>query len=145
MLASDSAFSAGLILGFIAGATIAGLVAYLALVPRMKLRFREGVDEGKQAALGNISMERIPDIACERFVRKKYYLVIRERLLNNNLPISPFWEYKFLLAERLDTDELNAVKDALSTMADRVLGLADLKATVFRLIKPKPGKKLVRK
>lgn len=85
-------------------------------------------------------MERIPAFTEEGIIRKKYYLVIQERLLHNNLPMSPFWVHKLPLSERLDKDDLVAVTTALTTVADKILGLADLKAMALRRIQSKSGK-----
>jgi hypothetical protein len=91
----DSFFLAGLGIGAIAG----GGLVYLTLLPHTKLKTLEASIEARKAAFGEISMERIPGFKQEGILRKRYYLVIQERLLNNKLPISPFWEYKFLVSE----------------------------------------------
>jgi hypothetical protein len=137
----DGSLLTGLGIGAIAG----GSLVYFALLPHIKLKSLEASIEGRKAALGEITMDRIPGIRQEGIVRKKYYLVIQERLLNNKLPISPFWEYKFLVSERLDPDDLTAVTNTLATVADKILGLADIKKVVLDVIKAKSGRRLSKK
>jgi hypothetical protein len=127
------------------GAIVGGSVVYFALLPHIKLKSLQASIEARKAAWGEITMDRIPGFRQEGIVRKRYYLVIQERLLNNKLPISPFWEYKFLVSERLDPDDLTAVTNTLATVADKILGLADIKQVVLDMIKAKSGRRLSKK
>src|SRR5438309_11004790 len=106
MIVLDRDLLVGLGLGVLTGAAIAVPITYWALMPSKNLNSLQAFYKGKEAAFKEITMERIPGCTQEGIVRKKYYLVIRERLLNNNLPMSPFWEHKFLTAEKLDKDDL---------------------------------------
>jgi hypothetical protein len=135
-------FLSGLAAGVLTGGVIATLITYWLLMPSSRLRSLQAFYEGKQAALSEISMERIVNIRQKGIVRKTRCLVIQERLLNNKLPMSPFWEHEFLIVERLDGDDLAAITGALATVADRILGLADLRTMVLELIKARVGKKL---
>ena len=137
MLFSNGDFLAGFGLGALGGGTVSGAIAYWATVSSKKLSSLQAFYDGKQAVLSELRIERIVDHREEDIIRKKYYLVIQERLLNNGFPMSPFWEYKFLINEKLNRDDLLALTNALATVADKILGLSDLRAMALELVKGK--------
>jgi hypothetical protein len=139
MLFSNGDFLAGLGLGALGGGAVSAAIAYWAMVSSTKLRALQAFYDGKQAVLSELRMERIVDHREEGIVRKKYYLVIQERLLNNGLPMSPFWEHKFLISDKLNRDDLLALTNTLATVADKILGLADLRTMASELLKGRAG------
>jgi hypothetical protein len=124
-------FLGGLAVATLSGGAVGGSVTYL--LARRLFSF-EFFYKGKESALNEMRLERIPSSAQKGVFRKKYYLVIQERLLFKSLPISPWWEHRLQVSEMLDKDEINAVAKALTSVADKLLEFADLKKMALKAI-----------
>jgi hypothetical protein len=127
MLIPDKAsFLEGIGLGVLLGAGIA-----YALADRfIRLSSRAAFYEGKEAALKEFRVERLVYPVEKGLFLKEYYLLIRERLILKDIPVSPFWEHMIPVAETLYADALNAVTNALANVADKLLGGADLRKII---------------
>jgi hypothetical protein len=139
MLPINECLLHGIVLGVIFGAAIAALITYFATVHFTESSSVRAFYEGKEAALGELRMERFVDTSEEGIIRKKHYLVIRERLVYKNIPISPFWEHQLLTNEKLDKEALDALTHTLANVADKLLGLADFRKMALEALKSTVG------
>jgi hypothetical protein len=126
-------FMLGMLLGGAVGALVAKLLLRAALWEG-KYREERAYNDGRQAALSEIRVERIPLNTRQGIVFKKRFFVLQERLTLHGLPICPFHEHKFLVAEELDEKELKAVSEAFAAVAANILSVADVRGMVLNVL-----------
>ena len=136
----DGIFLSGVVVGTLVGAAITAPVTYLIIHSPQKSTSIEAFYKGKQAAIKEISMERLADFRQEGIIRKRYYLVIQERLMHNGLPMSPFWEHKFLISDKLDQSDVLVITEGLSSIAEKLLSISELKSAALGLIRKRFAK-----
>jgi hypothetical protein len=80
---------------------------------RLRAEKAESFQQGKDAALDNLTFERFESSSKRGFIWKSTYKVVSERALLNGIPITPFYEYEIQVEETLDPKELGHVADAV--------------------------------
>lgn len=89
----------------------------------------EGYIRGQDAALAEFKLEQIPLQTDEGWVRKRFYVTLRERLVYKGIPL-PWWITKIPVGEKLDEASLIALAKAASIIVKSV----DLKGLGIEII-----------
>jgi hypothetical protein len=139
MLAVEAPFLEGIVLGLVFGAAIAAPTAYILTARFKKLNSAVAFYEGKEAALREFRVERFVTPREQGLIWKEYFVVISERLILQDRPVSPFWEHKIPVREELDTKAIEELTACLAKATDKLLGLAGLRAIVSEFLKSKVG------
>jgi len=142
LIPDKASFFEGVGLGLLVGVVSATAIAYVLASRFIELKSKVAFYEGKEAAFHEFHIERHPYTVQEGIFRKKYYLLIKERLMLKDIPLSPFWEHKILVAENLDSEAINAVTNALANVADKLLGISDLRKIVLDVLATRVGRVL---
>src|ERR1700730_8531278 len=128
--------------GTLTGAVIAGPLTYFATLHYHKLNAIQAKVEaesiksyhaGREAFLADLRVEQNVSQVTEGTLRKRRYLVLKERLVFKKLPITPVWETRQLIDEHLDTKALETVAQSASMLLG-VPGLRSLGPSVVRNI-----------
>ena len=117
--------------GILVGAAIAAPTTYLITVHWKKLNSAIAFYEGKEAALKEFRVERVVTPRVEGRIWKDYFVVISERLLLQERPVSPFWEHKIPVNQELDTRAITELTNCLANVADKLLGITGLRKMVL--------------
>ena len=88
-----------------------------AVQERIRAEGLEAREHGKRAVLDDLHIDREVYVRRGGLIRKRKSLVISERVMLGNLPITPFYETERLYDEELDAKELQIAADAARTIA----------------------------
>jgi hypothetical protein len=144
MLAIDHSLFVGLALGLLLGAAIAAPATYILTTKFKKLSVAIAFYEGREAGLKEFRVDRVVTPREEGRIWKDYFLVISERLTLHDMPVSPFWEHKIAVAQKLDTKTIQELTECLTKVADKLLGQAGLRAIVSEFLSSRGGDALKR-
>ncbi|HET7100888.1 MAG TPA: hypothetical protein VFJ52_07045 [Terriglobia bacterium] len=110
-----------------------------AIEERLRAEKAEAFQQGKEAAVRDITFEQTVSTSRRGIIWKSTYKVISERALLNGIPITPFYEYAVQTDETLDPKELGHVADAVRMS----MGLPSLTNLGLKALPRKAAKELV--